>query len=480
MSINPGETGKAEDFINVSERNADTSQDAGRVFKAEDDGFQSGETVKQVVSLPSFDTIDGTTTPKAVLLNGGSIALSDAGVVGKTQFYGFVRKTVTGLKAEFLNGANLGGSTTESFTANAGNARVLILQINYALVGGITTATSVTYDGNPMTELHAVGGSYSGMALFYIVLGDSASNETGDIVITGGSAIAGKAAVVWQGVNQSNPIQDSDLQAFTSGNSTSITVTKSEATQPVIQVYCARNGNTTTQESGFTKRYIDATARFWADDVDNTGAGSLELNTTHTGGSFNTTERGVAGGIVLANDLDSQESVEVWNSGIVPGFTGLVAGASYFVDDATPGAIAVDGGGAKVGIAISDTQILIQAPARRVANGVVSASNGDQTITCGFRPRIVRVYATTGGGSSRNAASSWGTFNEETGQSCAWEGTDTNLDDLSGVQGSLVWYLRWNDDVSQGIVDNITSTGFRLNETASISYGYNIHWEAEE
>lgn len=473
-----GQALDASQFIYKSQRQAVKADDHGRIPKLEDDGFLTSEFVKNVVSLPLLESLDGTTTPKAVLFQSGAVLPSDAGN-NRSGFYGFVRKNVTGVKAEFLNGGDFGTATTESITLNAGNSRIMIVQLNYALVGGTSGPTSVTWNGNTMTLLMEQHGSRSGMSVYYFVAGDSVSNETGDLVVTGGSAIAGKIVGNWQNVNQSAPFQDSDLQAFTSGNSTSITVDRAEATQPVIQVYCARNGNTTTQSSGLTKRYSDATARFWADaEVD--GIGSQTLTTSHTGGSFDATERGVAGGFILANDLSLAESVEVWNAGIIDGFTGLTVGASYFVDDASAGAIATDGGGAKVGIAISDTQILIQEPARRVANGVVSASSGDQTIVCGFRPRIVRVYATTGGGSSRNAASSGGSYNEETGQSCAWEGTDTNLDDLSGVQGSLVWYLRWNDDISQGIVDNITSTGFRLNETASISYGYNIHWEAEE
>lgn len=99
-------------------------------------------------------------------------------------------------------------------------------------------------------------------------------------------------------------------------------------------------------------------------------------------------------GFALTN-ANNGEDIEVQFSGIVSGFTGLSEGEKYYLSD-TAGAISTTIGTYEVlvGIAISETQLLIQ-KGRRYATGVIMplTSPTVTTITCGFRPSVVRIYA---------------------------------------------------------------------------------------
>jgi hypothetical protein len=197
---------EADHFQQVADLSATRSDDEGLVPVKEADGFLHAKQIKDVADLSPGEDIDGTTTPKAVFKAGAGVFLAESDVSGKTRFDGFVRQNITGGSVQFLNGLNnTGTGTTISHTVNAGTDVLVIVRINYALVGTTSGPTGVTWNGNTMTLLHENHGSYAGMSVYYYLAGDVASNTTGDIVITGGSTPAGTMAVNFEFVDQSNP-----------------------------------------------------------------------------------------------------------------------------------------------------------------------------------------------------------------------------------------------------------------------------------
>lgn len=105
-------------------------------------------------------------------------------------------------------------------------------------------------------------------------------------------------------------------------------------------------------------------------------------------------------GFAISDGVDGG-SITIQFSGIVDGFTGLLEGEKYYVQD-TVGAIGATIGTYEilVGVAISETELLIQ-KGSRFANGVLTITdNGgagattDSVITTGFRPTLIRVNMT--------------------------------------------------------------------------------------
>jgi hypothetical protein len=103
-------------------------------------------------------------------------------------------------------------------------------------------------------------------------------------------------------------------------------------------------------------------------------------------------------GFAISNGTDGA-AMNVQFSGIVSGFTGLSEGEKYYVQD-TVGTIGTSIGTYEilVGVAISETELLIQKGKRR-ASGTTSlagvSASGSEVITCGFRPSKIRIDATT-------------------------------------------------------------------------------------
>lgn len=98
------------------------------------------------------------------------------------------------------------------------------------------------------------------------------------------------------------------------------------------------------------------------------------------------------------NVLDT-ETVSVRFSGVVPGFTGLTAGAQYYLSD-TSGAISTSAGTVPlpVGVAISTTELFIM-PHTKIMSGqgsrTVAAGTGTQDIThdLGVTPKLIKISA---------------------------------------------------------------------------------------
>lgn len=137
-------------------------------------------------------------------------------------------------------------------------------------------------------------------------------------------------------------------------------------------------------------------------------------------------------------------------SGIVSGFTGLQEGEKYYVQDAV-GTIGTAIGTQEilVGVAISETQLLIQ-KGNRYAGGTASfadigndGSTSDTIVTCGFRPSIIDVLVYT---------------------------DDSDLSDGIGPTARLVWVNGVSSLGNPGVIHtpsviNVTDAGFTVRVT---------------
>lgn len=169
--------------------------------------------------------------------------------------------------------------------------------------------------------------------------------------------------------------------------------------------------------------------------------------------------------------------ITVQFSGVAAGFSALDEGEKYYLSD-TAGAISNAPGTYEVlvGVAISTTELFIQ-KGKRFASGTTSFSaTATSTITTGFRPSRVIVHAVNNIGSADAGISSGG-----------WTIFGGNLCIFVGIDGTTVGGASnaWKTPSSTGadhagVVDTISDTGFRLNNTktggpADVS----LFWTAE-
>lgn len=190
-------------------------------------------------------------------------------------------------------------------------------------------------------------------------------------------------------------------------------------------------------------------------------------------------------GFAVSNGTDGTD-LDVRFNGIVGGFTGLSEGEKYYVQD-TVGTIGTTAGTNEVlvGVAISQTELLIQ-KGRRYAHGVVAQSDSGTgpfttALVTGFRPSIIRVHAYTKDKSSSNyiahSDGSWvnGTY------ACVYavgNGTTTQIGSTTSYIVRVVALSA--SDGWEGTITNVTDTGFTISllDDGSEQAIY-LHWEAE-
>lgn len=185
-------------------------------------------------------------------------------------------------------------------------------------------------------------------------------------------------------------------------------------------------------------------------------------------------------GFVISNGTDGNVA-SFQGSGIVGGFSSLQEGEKYYVQD-TAGTIGTSPGTYEilVGVAISTTEILIMKGTRR-ASGVTSFnSTSTTTITTGFRPSRVTIHAVGDGdiGGQSHSHGSWDVYGNN---KCVLADSDTGGSG-TGSDSSYSWNIgRQGSGIAhRGVVDTITDTGFRLNNTqVGGSVTIYVYWEAE-
>lgn len=173
----------------------------------------------------------------------------------------------------------------------------------------------------------------------------------------------------------------------------------------------------------------------------------------------------------------------VIRSGIVSGFSGLTAGSTYYLSG-TAGAISTTPGTYqfKVGIAISTTQLMIEAEPV-VVYGVQAGShafgagseNYDIAVTCGFRPSKIELkglmwrngadptgglyhssYTTAGG--TEKAYGGWNVwFDNGSYYGTGWSHVDNSLSDITN---GLLYVNFDNGETALLTIVSVTETGF--------------------
>lgn len=189
-------------------------------------------------------------------------------------------------------------------------------------------------------------------------------------------------------------------------------------------------------------------------------------------------------GFLTSNTSDGTANASVQMSGIVSGFTGLDEGEKYYVQD-TVGTIGTTPGTTEVlvGIAISTTQLIIQ-KGKRYASGSASITGTDtSTVTVGFR--VNKVTILTGSDDSTYNDMSVGYYVNGTNMSTYMYYNDStgNASMMATASStSVAWDGYRGSSRQYGVVDTITDTTFRLNQTwnsTSSSWANNIRWIAE-
>lgn len=462
MSITAGSTARADDFINKAQANATPANDAGRVPKLESDGRLDSFFIKLIAQFDSYESIDGTTTPKAVTLAGdNTVILSESDVLGRELFYGFVKTSNGGAKPTLINSGQ-STSTTYGFVANAGANRILVVQVNLALVGTSVAPSGVTFDGNAMTLIGSSVGSRSGIAFYWRAIGTAGSNDASkNIIVTGATGFASTFAYTIGNADQSAPISDFEITRV-STNSITTTVTPTSGLSLIVHGISSRTGNAPTMDAKITVAQTEGTSRQGGTGENATMADSAYTTTFSTG--HDATEQLSGGALSIKGSTPVVTTVHY--DGIVNGFSGLTKGAQYRIDS-TSGAIVASGNGAKVGIAISTTEILIQRKNRR-KTGVVNISSGTQYIHLGFRPSVIKAY---GGGNNGSYGGSFGSWRDGVYAGC-W-GDDSGSLLYTTYTDALIKQRLWNCTVSA--IDN---AGFTITYSGSIAGAF--VYEAEE
>ena len=179
-------------------------------------------------------------------------------------------------------------------------------------------------------------------------------------------------------------------------------------------------------------------------------------------------------GFAISNSADGNP-IEFQGHGIISGFAGLAEGEKYYLQDAigtigiTPGTYEV-----LIGVAISETQILI-IKGKRVASGTANLSgSGSTTITPGFRISSLQIFAIDAAGSTlRQSTGNWSVYG---GNRCVYSG-----DAAFGIDATKAWRVETTAGTAThiGLIDSITDISFDLtNVKTGGPANINIIWIA--
>lgn len=183
-------------------------------------------------------------------------------------------------------------------------------------------------------------------------------------------------------------------------------------------------------------------------------------------------------GFAISNSTDGNP-ITVQTDGVVGGFSGLDEGQKYYLSDTvgtiqnTPGTYEV-----LVGVAISPTKLAIVKGKRRASGTTTFTSTTTTAISLGFRPSVVRIYATLANSSGHGT--SWGGWTVFGGNDCAYTGWSGGSPTEQAGTITTAWYVAVDSAIHSGNVTTITDTGFTLDNTEGGGADtVNIFWEAE-
>jgi hypothetical protein len=359
--IDVGETVDSADFINSATKNPTPALNADKVPKLESDGklstdFLPIEALNSLI-LPVAENMDGSTTPVAVCLNAeGNVQKAQANLSLVDKFLGFCTENITDSEVSFVNG-NSGTSATLSFTANAGQNRVVLLQVSIYRASGLVAPTGATYNGNAMTLIDSHSNSTTWQGVYRYIIGSNASNDSAvNIVLTGGTYTdLGMSAANYANVHQTTPTINVAKSIAGSGTSKSVTL---DPTDTFSKILCCFNTvlNITSWGASQVERigYNGGTVGWlYFADVNNRNGASTGYSATVSSST--------SGDKLMAIQLKSapRRTSSIKIQGAIP-FTGLSTGLKYFLSN-TSGLIATTAGTTNVplGKALSATSLMI-------------------------------------------------------------------------------------------------------------------------
>lgn len=191
-------------------------------------------------------------------------------------------------------------------------------------------------------------------------------------------------------------------------------------------------------------------------------------------------------GFGVTNGTDGNP-IDVKLSGVVDGFTGLQEGEKHYVQDdgtigTSPGTYEV-----LVGIAISETALLIQKSTRRYHGTVTLTDAGnagqvtDTAVTTGFRPSVIRAHGFINSPDAMIAHGTWlnGTYAsirvgvDESGASSSNAAESSYILKLVAADGTTV---HWEITIT-----SVTDTGLNIRATQQINAPsqLTVHYEIE-
>lgn len=193
-------------------------------------------------------------------------------------------------------------------------------------------------------------------------------------------------------------------------------------------------------------------------------------------------------GFVTSDSTDGNP-IDLQANGIVEGFSGLDEGVPYYLSD-TAGAITSTPGTypVMVGVAISPTQLLIMRGRRILSGTATLTGTTTSSITTGFRPRKITIVATHNESGHGDSSYSNGHYVDGNNRCMhIWSGGgDASENTQTFSDSGKAWHLSIASSAGSithtitGVVDTITDTGFRLNQTISDGLeSADIFWVAE-
>jgi len=330
--------------------------DSGKIPRLNSSGVLdstiTGSSITKSYSV--VENMDGTTTPVAVCVNAdGKVQKAEADVSGLDKFIGFCTDNITTAESSFINGSSNTGSTTLSFTANAGTNRVAFIHV--ALTGAPYTApSSVTYNGNNCTLIqNSNNGTTRLSATYYYVLGTNLSNDSAINIVVNGSSYTTISiqATCYGNVDQSTPV---GIKAVSSGNSTTpnTTIDPTAVFSRIIQTTCGSGTSTLTANSGQTERVSTGLYANGFFDVQNKTGASTGYQITQSTSNVWASQ---AFEVVVSTSPTSL----IKYSGVVT-TSGLTPNAKYYLQN-TAGTIGTSAGSTTVllGKALSSTELII-------------------------------------------------------------------------------------------------------------------------
>lgn len=332
------------------------ASDAGKLPRLNASGVLDS-TIKGIATTKSYsvsENMNGTTTPVAVCIgSSGNVQKAQANSTGTLdKFIGFCSDNITSAETAHINSSQASYGTL-SFTAQAGNNRVVIVHIGLTAAGTPTNATSVTYNGNPMTNIQSVARTGTGSSTWYAIIGSNASSDGAVNIVPTGAVFSVSAviqAACYGNANQSNPIGQ---KVTNNGSSTNpnATLDPSAGVSLVVNTFTWGAGTFTSWNVGQTTRQATMFDGYIG-DVQNKISNSVV---------YNATVSSAGGWTFQAFELTTPTlpTSNIQYDGNVT-FSGLTPNAKYYLQN-TAGTIGTSAGSTTVllGKALSSTELVI-------------------------------------------------------------------------------------------------------------------------